>query len=106
MARLVISSPYMQLDTAPFLSDYHSTQRTWYYNTEGPIQSQAKFVTMGGGGSKADEAASTGASTSSGPIGHWNLAREEWWTSVSSSYKNIMTVGDALTTCYSLLELS
>jgi len=65
----------MQLDP----SDYYSTQRTWYYSSEGPIQSQAKFVKMGGGGSKADEAASTSVSASSGPIGHWNPAREEWF---------------------------
>ena len=41
-----------------------------------------------------------------GTIGHWNPAREEWWTSVSSSYENITTVGDALTSCWSLLESS
>ena len=102
----MITSQYMQLDTALFLSDYYSTQRTWYYSTEGAIQSQAKFVTMGGGGSKADEAEPKGVSASSGPIGHWNPAREEWWTSISLSYENITTVGDALTSYWTLLESS
>ena len=39
-------------------------------------------------------------------FGNWNAARESWWTSTSSTYENITSVGDALTTCYSLLESS
>ena len=61
---------------------------------------------MGGGESKISEAASTPIGASPGPVGHWNPAREEWWTSVSSSYENITTVGDALTSCWTLLESS
>merc|ERR1712240_395567 len=37
-------------------------------------------------------------------FGKWALARESWWTSTSSTYENITSIGDALTTCYSLLE--
>ena len=36
----------------------------------------------------------------------WNVARESWWTSTSSTYENITSIGDALTSCYSLLESS
>ena len=39
-------------------------------------------------------------------FGNWNAARESWWTSTSSMYENITSVGYALTTCYSLLESS
>ena len=39
-------------------------------------------------------------------FGKWNAARETWWTSTSSMYENIMSIGDALTSCYSLLESS
>ena len=36
----------------------------------------------------------------------WTAARESWWTSTSNSYENITSVGDTLTSCYSLLESS
>merc|ERR1712112_470246 len=39
-------------------------------------------------------------------FGNWNAARENWWMSTSSTYKNITSVGDALMSCYSLLESS
>ena len=39
-------------------------------------------------------------------FGKWNAARENWWTSISSTYENITLIGDALTRCYSLLESS
>ena len=39
-------------------------------------------------------------------FGKWNAARETWWTSTSSTYENITSIGDALTSCYSLLESS
>ena len=54
---------------------------------------------MGGGASKE-------VTTASPSTPGWNPQREEWWTSVSSSYENITSIGDALTSCYSLLEAS
>ena len=39
-------------------------------------------------------------------FGKWNAARENWWTSTSSMYENITSIGDALMSCYSLLESS
>merc|ERR1712240_103855 len=39
-------------------------------------------------------------------FGKWNAARETWWTSTSSTYENITSIGDASTSCYSLLESS
>merc|ERR1711873_342652 len=39
-------------------------------------------------------------------FGNWNAARESWWTNTSLTYENITSVGDALTSCYSLLESS
>ena len=44
--------------------------------------------------------------TSKSMLGKWNVARENWWTSTSSTYENITSIGDALTSCYSLLESS
>ena len=46
------------------------------------------------------------ALSSKSMFGKWTPARESWWTSTSSNYENITSVGDALTTCYSLLESS
>ena len=37
-------------------------------------------------------------------FGRWNATREKWWTSTSSTYENITSIGDTLTSCYSLLE--
>ena len=39
-------------------------------------------------------------------FGTWTAARESWWTSTSSSYENITSVGEALTSYYLLLESS
>ena len=36
----------------------------------------------------------------------WTAARESWWTLTSSSYENITSIGNALTSCYLLLESS
>ena len=36
----------------------------------------------------------------------WNPKMEDWYTSISRSYENSTTIGDALTSCYSLLEAS
>ena len=44
--------------------------------------------------------------TSKSMFGQWTAARETWWTSTSSTYENITSIGDALTSCYSLLESS
>ena len=44
--------------------------------------------------------------TSKSMFGTWTAAREVWWTSTSSTFENITTIGDALTSCYSLLESS
>ena len=46
------------------------------------------------------------ALSSKSMFGKWTPARETWWTSTSSTYENITSVGDALTICYSLLESS
>ena len=54
---------------------------------------------MGGGASKE-------VTTASPSTPGWNPQREEWWTSVSSSYENITSIGDALTSCYTLMEAS
>ena len=41
------------------------------------------------------------------PVGKtWSPEREQWWTSVSSQYENISSIGDALSCCYSLMESS
>ena len=39
-------------------------------------------------------------------FGTSTAAHESWWTSTSSSYENITSICDALTTCCSLLESS
>ena len=36
----------------------------------------------------------------------WNPKTEDWYTSISRSYENSTSIGDALTSCYSLLEAS
>ena len=46
------------------------------------------------------------ALSSKSMFGKWTPARESWWTSTSSTYENITSVGDTLTSCYSLLESS
>ena len=38
--------------------------------------------------------------TSKSMFGHWNAARENWWTSTSLTYENITNKGDALTSYY------
>ena len=58
---------------------------------------------MGGGESKTPGLETM---TSRSMFGMLTAQREAWWTSTSSSYENITSVGDALTTCYSLLESS
>ena len=56
---------------------------------------------MGGGGSKEPV---TKVLSSREIIGQWSAQREAWWTSIAFSFKNIMGIGDAITTCYTMLE--
>ena len=58
---------------------------------------------MGRGGSKTP---GQEVLTSRSMFGILAAEREAWWTATASTYENITSIGDALTTCYSLLESS
>ena len=58
---------------------------------------------MGEGGSKTPGQEQL---SSRALLGGWTAERESWWTSTASTYENISSIGDALMTCYSMLESS
>ena len=75
----------VQLDRAPILSTHNLGRFSDIYRKMGKEQSKEAVTTV------------------RPPQGAWNPSKEAWWTNVSSS-ENITSVGDSLTSCWTLLE--
>ena len=74
---------------------------------ESSIQEPSIFSRMGGGESKTAGESTPGWLQFDTPVGAtWSPEHELWWTSVSSQYEIISSIGDALSSCYSLLDAS